>query len=281
VGHRAKKQAPVNPSNSFGSAKRLLGRKYRSLPRGELSDLGYGVVEAFDGRAAVWCPARGEALTPVEVCGALLAHLADRATRSSIGEASSTSESTSSSPSSPSTSYFISNAVITVPDRFGEEQLGAVQAAAEAAGLKGVRLVHGSFEICFLSFFFELFFSHSSLLFFFSPPLLLFFFFSSSFSTKNNLPSQNPSRQRSPTAWAPLGPEQTGARPLRNPWPPRQQRRRRATAAKRKVLLLAPSTTTPFWSSTSAEARWTWPSWTHSKGCSRSSGAPGTRGSEG
>ena len=39
--------------------------------------MGYGVVEAFDGRAAVWCPARGEALTPEEVCGALLAHLAD------------------------------------------------------------------------------------------------------------------------------------------------------------------------------------------------------------
>ena len=175
VGHRAKKQAPSNPANSFGSAKRLLGRRYRSLPRAELAALGYGVVEAFDGRAAVWCPARGEAMTPVEVCGALLAHLADRARRSGgesgVGGSSSSSSSSSdesgreaaaaavataysSSSSSSPASYFIENAVITVPDRFGEEQLGAVQAAAEAAGLKGVRLVHGQFFFFSFSIFY-------------------------------------------------------------------------------------------------------------------------------
>lgn len=163
MGHKAKKQAPSNPANSFGSAKRLLGRRYRSLPRSELAGQGYGVVEAFDGAAAVWCPARGEAMTPVEVCGALLAHLADRTRRSGGGigngngggggSSSSSSSSTSSSESgreattSSSSSCFINNAVITVPDRFGEEQLSAVRAAAEAAGLQGVRLVHGLF--CF------------------------------------------------------------------------------------------------------------------------------------
>lgn len=190
MGHRAKKQAPTNPANSFGSAKRLLGRRYRALPRAELSSLGYGVVEAFDGRAAVWCPARGEAMTPVEVCGALLAHLADRARRSGggsgggngSGEASESggeAAAAAAAATSSSSSYFINNAVITVPDRFGEEQLAAVQAAAEAAGLKGVRLVHGQFffflfffHVCFFLFlrlpFFSLLFS-SSFLFFLFP----------------------------------------------------------------------------------------------------------------
>jgi molecular chaperone HscA len=123
VGAPAKRAAPANPANSYGSVKRLLGRPYRALPRPELARLGFGVVEAFDGGAGLWCPARGEALTPVDVCGVLLASLASRAAEAAGGP--------------------LGGAVVTVPARFTPPQLAAVRAAAAAAGLgDDVRLLH-------------------------------------------------------------------------------------------------------------------------------------------
>jgi molecular chaperone DnaK (HSP70) len=56
IGAAAKQQASNNPYNSFHSFKRLMGRSYREV-RGQLGSMAYGVVEAFDGSAGIWCPA--------------------------------------------------------------------------------------------------------------------------------------------------------------------------------------------------------------------------------
>lgn len=92
-----------------------------------MARLGYGVVEAFDGATALWCPARGEALTPVDAAGALLASLASRA-----------ADAAAAAGTGP-----IGGAVVTVPADFDDAQRAAVRAAAEAAGLGAdVRLLH-------------------------------------------------------------------------------------------------------------------------------------------
>lgn len=123
VGAAAKRAAPANSANSYGSVKRLLGRPYRSLQRAELAGLGCGVVEEYDGGVGLWSPARREALTPVDVCGVLLASLASRAAAAAGGP--------------------LGGAVVTVPARFAAPQLAAVRAAAAAAGLgDDVRLLH-------------------------------------------------------------------------------------------------------------------------------------------
>lgn len=64
VGAAAKQQAAANPSNSFYSVKRLVGRSWQ-----EAQDLGllYGLQEAADGGVELVCPAQGKALSPQQV----------------------------------------------------------------------------------------------------------------------------------------------------------------------------------------------------------------------
>lgn len=64
VGAAAKQQAAANPSNSFYSVKRLMGRSWQ-----EAQDLGllYGLQEAADGSVELVCPAQGKALSPQQV----------------------------------------------------------------------------------------------------------------------------------------------------------------------------------------------------------------------
>jgi len=130
VGSAALKAAPANPANTFPMPKRLLGRKFRGLSPADLGG-GAAVVEAFDGGAEWWCPARGEALPPEGVAGVLIAHLLSRAT--AVPPSSSSSSSSSCRP--------VTAAVITVPARYGPAQLKATAAAGKAAGLGSVRLV--------------------------------------------------------------------------------------------------------------------------------------------
>lgn len=69
VGAAAKQQAAANPSNSFYSVKRLMGRSWQ-----EAQDLGllYGLQEAADGGVELVCPAQGKALSPQQVRPAAL-----------------------------------------------------------------------------------------------------------------------------------------------------------------------------------------------------------------
>jgi molecular chaperone DnaK (HSP70) len=126
VGERARAGAASNSANTFPTPKRLLGRKFRGLDAAAVSGGGAALVEAFDGGAEWWCPARGEALPPDAVAGVLLAHLLARAggpvEKGGAGRP-------------------VSAAVITVPARHSPAQLAATEAAAAAAGLTAVRLI--------------------------------------------------------------------------------------------------------------------------------------------
>jgi len=122
VGGAALRGAAANPANTFPMPKRLMGRKFRGLTPADLAG-GAAVVEAFDGGAEWWCPARAEALAPDAVAGVLVAHLLARATRSGPGRRP------------------VTAAVITVPARYTPAQLKATEAAGRAAGLQAVRLV--------------------------------------------------------------------------------------------------------------------------------------------
>jgi molecular chaperone DnaK len=64
VGAAAKQQAAANPSNSFYSVKRLMGRSWQ---KAQSLGLLYGVQEAADGGVELLCPAQGTTLSPQQV----------------------------------------------------------------------------------------------------------------------------------------------------------------------------------------------------------------------
>ncbi len=123
VGQAAKRQAVTNPKNTIFSIKRFIGRK-----EDEVSDeekrVPYKVVKADNGDAAVEVEVSGEmkVYSPQEISAMILGKLKADA-ESKLGEK-------------------ISQAVITVPAYFNDDQRKATKDAGQIAGLEVLRIIN-------------------------------------------------------------------------------------------------------------------------------------------
>lgn len=123
VGQAAKRQAVTNPENTVFSSKRLIGRKFSEIQH-EVSDLPYKVKEGKNGAAVIECVLDGktEVFMPEQISSMILAKLKADA-ESYLGEP-------------------VSQAVITVPAYFNDDQRRATKDAGAIAGLEVLRIIN-------------------------------------------------------------------------------------------------------------------------------------------
>ena len=123
VGQAAKRQAVTNPQNTIFSAKRLIGRKYDEI-KDEVSTLPFNVVEGKNGAAVIECEIEGKTETymPEQISSMVLAKLKADA-EAYLGEA-------------------VTQAVITVPAYFNDDQRRATKDAGAIAGLEVLRIIN-------------------------------------------------------------------------------------------------------------------------------------------
>jgi hypothetical protein len=124
VGAPAVRAAAANPASTFTSVKRVLGRAFDEPAVGEeLALARYAAHADAAGGVALHCPALGHALAPEAVAALVLHHMGGFA-QAQLG-------------APPPWS-----AVLAVPARFNDAQRQATLAAAEAAGLRVLRLIN-------------------------------------------------------------------------------------------------------------------------------------------
>ena len=123
VGQAAKRQAVTNPGNTIFSAKRLIGRKFAEV-KDEVENLPYKVVEGKNGAAAIECEVDGKSDTfmPEQISSMVLAKLKSDA-EAYLGEP-------------------VTQAVITTPAYFNDDQRRATKDAGSIAGLEVMRIIN-------------------------------------------------------------------------------------------------------------------------------------------
>ena len=123
IGQAAKRQAVTNPANTIFSAKRLIGRKYSEI-KDEISTLPYKVVEGKNGAAVIECEIDGKSETfmPEQISSMILGKLKADA-EAYLGEP-------------------VTQAVITVPAYFNDDQRRATKDAGSIAGLEVMRIIN-------------------------------------------------------------------------------------------------------------------------------------------
>ena len=123
IGQAAKRQAVTNPANTIFSAKRLIGRKYSEI-KDEISTLPYKVVEGKNGAAVIECEIDGktETFMPEQISSMILGKLKADA-EAYLGEP-------------------VTQAVITVPAYFNDDQRRATKDAGSIAGLEVMRIIN-------------------------------------------------------------------------------------------------------------------------------------------
>ena len=123
VGQAAKRQAVTNPANTIFSAKRLIGRKYTEI-KDEVANLPYKVVEGKNGAAVIECEIDGktETFMPEQISSMILGKLKTDA-EAYLGEP-------------------VTQAVITVPAYFNDDQRRATKDAGAIAGLEVLRIIN-------------------------------------------------------------------------------------------------------------------------------------------
>ncbi|EKU96450.1 chaperone protein DnaK [Leptolyngbya sp. PCC 7375] len=121
VGQIAKRQAVVNPENTFYSVKRFVGRKYDEITH-EATEVSYSVLRDGTGNVKLDCPMTGKQFAPEEVSAQILRKLVDDA-KKYLGE-------------------IITQAVITVPAYFNDSQRQATKDAGKIAGLDVLRIIN-------------------------------------------------------------------------------------------------------------------------------------------
>ncbi len=123
VGTTAKRQAIVNPENTFFSIKRLMGRRYDdSETKRTMEMVPYKIVPGPNGDARVEAPVVGKTFTPQEISAMILAKLKKDA-EAYLGEP-------------------VTAAVITVPAYFNDSQRQATKDAGKIAGLEVKRIIN-------------------------------------------------------------------------------------------------------------------------------------------
>jgi len=120
VGQIAKRQAVINPENTFYSVKRFIGRKTSEVNE-ELRQVSYKVLQTED-IIKLECPALQKQFAAEEISAQVLRKLADDASKY-LGET-------------------VKQAVITVPAYFNDSQRQATKDAGKIAGLEVLRIIN-------------------------------------------------------------------------------------------------------------------------------------------
>ena len=120
VGQIAKRQAVINPENTFYSVKRFIGRKTSEVTE-ELRSVSYKVLQTED-IIKLDCPALSKQFAAEEISAQVLRKLADDASKY-LGET-------------------VKQAVITVPAYFNDSQRQATKDAGKIAGLEVLRIIN-------------------------------------------------------------------------------------------------------------------------------------------
>ncbi|MBW4617923.1 MAG: molecular chaperone DnaK [Cyanosarcina radialis HA8281-LM2] len=120
VGQIAKRQAVMNPENTFYSVKRFIGRKHSEVTH-EATEVSYKVLNV-NGNVKLDCPSQGKQFAPEEISAQVLRKLVDDASKY-LGET-------------------VTQAVITVPAYFNDSQRQATKDAGKIAGLEVLRIIN-------------------------------------------------------------------------------------------------------------------------------------------
>nr|YP_009944628.1 Hsp70-type chaperone [Osmundea sinicola]QFR99922.1 Hsp70-type chaperone [Osmundea sinicola] len=120
VGNIAKRQAVMNPENTFYSVKRFIGRQYDEVSK-ELGQLSY-IVSKENSNVKLECPALNKNFAPEEISAQVLRKLVEDAS-TYLGQQ-------------------VSKAVITVPAYFNDSQRQATKDAGQIAGLDVLRIIN-------------------------------------------------------------------------------------------------------------------------------------------
>ena len=120
VGQIAKRQAVINPENTFYSVKRYIGRKTNEVTE-ELRQVSYKLIQTED-IIKFDCPALSKQFAAEEISAQVLRKLADDASKY-LGET-------------------VKQAVITVPAYFNDSQRQATKDAGKIAGLEVLRIIN-------------------------------------------------------------------------------------------------------------------------------------------
>lgn len=120
VGQIAKRQAVMNPENTFYSVKRFIGRRFDEVTH-ETTEVSYQVLNV-NGNVKLDCPAQGKQFAPEEISAQVLRKLAEDASKY-LGET-------------------VTQAVITVPAYFNDSQRQATKDAGKIAGLEVLRIIN-------------------------------------------------------------------------------------------------------------------------------------------
>tara|TARA_B100000700_G_scaffold159625_1_gene176809 strand:- start:1233 stop:3125 length:1893 start_codon:yes stop_codon:yes gene_type:complete len=120
VGQIAKRQAVMNPENTFYSSKRFVGRRVDEVNE-ESKEVSYGVEKAGS-NVKLKCPILDKQFSPEEVSAQVLRKLSEDAGKY-LGET-------------------VTQAVITVPAYFNDSQRQATKDAGKIAGLEVLRIIN-------------------------------------------------------------------------------------------------------------------------------------------
>ncbi|KAL5982904.1 70-kilodalton heat shock protein [Asimina triloba] len=121
VGQIAKRQAVVNPENTFFSVKRFIGRKMSEVDE-ESKQVSYRVVRDENGNVKLECPAIGKQFAAEEISAQVLRKLVDDASKFLNDK--------------------VTKAVVTVPAYFNDSQRTATKDAGKIAGLDVLRIIN-------------------------------------------------------------------------------------------------------------------------------------------
>ncbi|MEM6426940.1 MAG: molecular chaperone DnaK [Cyanobacteria bacterium P01_D01_bin.128] len=120
VGQIAKRQAVMNPANTFYSVKRFIGRRYDEVGN-ETTEVSYEVLNS-GGNVRIDCPNAGKQFAPEEISAQVLRKLVEDASKY-VGEP-------------------VTQAVITVPAYFNDSQRQATKDAGKIAGVEVLRIIN-------------------------------------------------------------------------------------------------------------------------------------------
>nr|YP_009297899.1 heat shock protein 70 chaperone [Plocamium cartilagineum]AOM67837.1 heat shock protein 70 chaperone [Plocamium cartilagineum] len=121
VGHIAKRQAVMNPENTFYSVKRFIGRKQEEVSN-ESKQSSYDIKADSNLNIKIECPALNKDFAPEEISAQILRKLVEDAS-TYLGQS-------------------VTQAVITVPAYFNDSQRQATKDAGQIAGLDVLRIIN-------------------------------------------------------------------------------------------------------------------------------------------
>ena len=121
VGQIAKRQAVINPENTFYSVKRFIGCKEEEVSN-DVKQSSYIIVSDNNQNIKIKCPALDKDFAPEEISAQVLRKLVDDASKY-LGES-------------------VTQAVITVPAYFNDSQRQATKDAGKIAGLDVLRIIN-------------------------------------------------------------------------------------------------------------------------------------------